>query len=132
MAHVAPSGISGMCSRGKLINKREIVDTSIKALKIIFDGCGQEPHGMFTVDYREDECGNPKITEINIRHVSFTLAFALCGANFAEDSLRLYLNDSSFDRVFKIYEFDDDYTFIRGVDAQIQVLKDSEIKSFIS
>lgn len=132
MAHVAPSGISGMCSRGKLINKREIVDTSIKALKIVFDGCGQEPHGMFTVDYREDECGNPKITEINIRHVSFTLAFALCGANFAEDSLRLYLNDSSFDRVFKIYEFDDDYTFIRGVDAQIQVLKDSEIKSFIS
>jgi hypothetical protein len=131
LAHAAPSGISGMCSRGRLINNRGIVDKSIKALKIIFDSCKQQPHGMFTVDYREDECGNPKITEINIRHVSFTLAFALCGANFAEDSLRLYLDDSSFDRSFKIYEFDTDCTFIRGVDAKIKVLKDSEIKDLI-
>ncbi len=131
LAHAAPSGISGMCARGKLINKREIVDTSIRALKIIFDSCKKQPHGIYTVDYREDEYGNPKITEINIRHVSFTLAFALCGANFAEDSLRLYLNDSSFNRVFKIYEFDDDYTFIRGVDAQIKIVKDSEIKSLV-
>lgn len=129
LAHASPSGISGMCSRGRLINNKGIVDRSIRALKIIFDSCKQQPHGMFTVDYREDEHGNPKITEINIRHVSFTLAFALCGANFAEDSLRLYLNDHSFDRSFKIYEFDDDYTFIRGVDAEIKVLKDSEICS---
>ena len=132
LAHASPSGISGMCSRGRLIINKGIVDKSIRALKIIFDSCKQQPHGMFTVDYREDEYGNLKITEINIRHVSFTLAFALCGANFAEDSLRLYLKDSSFDPSFKVYEFDNDFTFIRGVDAQIQVLKDSEIKSFIS
>ena len=127
MAHSSPSGISGMCARGKLINKREIVSASIKALTIIFDSCKRETHGMFTVDYREDKFGNPKITEINIRHVSFTLAFALCGANFSEDSLMLYNNNSSFDRRFKIYEFDDDYTFIRGVDAELKVLKNSEI-----
>ena len=131
LAQASPSGISGMCSRGRLVNNKEIVEKSIKALKVISDSCKQKPHGMFTVDYREDEYGNPKITEINIRHVSFTLAFALCGANFAEDSLRLYLDDSSFDRSFKIYEFDTDCTFIRGVDAQIKVLKDSEIKDLI-
>jgi carbamoylphosphate synthase large subunit len=131
LAHASPSGISGMCATGQLINKPEIVNSSIKALKIIFDSCKKEPHGMFTVDYREDESGNPKITEINIRHVSFTLAFALREANFSEDTLMLYTNNSSFDRSFKIYEFDDNYTFIRGVDAEIRVLKDSEIKSYI-
>jgi len=130
MAHSAPSGISGMCARGKLINKQEIVDASIKALNIVFDSCGRKPHGMFTVDYREDKFGIPKITEINIRHVSFTLAFALCGANFAEDTLMLYTGNPAFDRTFKVYEFDDDYTFIRGVDAKLKVIKNSDVKSF--
>jgi carbamoylphosphate synthase large subunit len=130
MSHSAPSGISGMCSRGQLINKREIVDASIKALNILFESCGQKPHGMFTVDFREDKCGVPKITEINIRHVSFTLAFSLCGANFVEDTLMLYTDNPAFDHRFKIYEFDDDYTFIRGVDAGLRVVKNSDIKTF--
>jgi predicted ATP-grasp superfamily ATP-dependent carboligase len=130
MAHSSPSGISGMCARGQLINKREIVDASIRALNILFESCGQNPHGMFTVDYREDKVGVPKITEINIRHVSFTLAFSLCGANFAQDTLMLCTGNPAFDRSFKIYEFDDDYTFIRGVDARLRVLKNSDIQSF--
>jgi carbamoylphosphate synthase large subunit len=129
MAQSSPSGISGMCARGKLINKADVVDRSIQALKTIFNDCQCKPHGMFTVDFREDKYGVPKITEINIRHVSFTYAFAACGANFSQDSLMLGVNDSSFDRNFRMYEFDDAYTFIRGVDSELTVLRDTEIKS---
>ena len=40
--------------------------------------------GLIAVDFREDVAGNPLITEINIRHVAFTSAFAAAGFNLVE------------------------------------------------
>src|SRR5690606_9966658 len=77
LANAAPSGISGMCARGRLINNNQLTVLSDVAIRAVFERCNLEPQGMFTVDFKADRAGEPKITEINIRHVSFTLAFAL-------------------------------------------------------
>jgi hypothetical protein len=126
MSNAAPSGISGMCARGSLLNSKELVDKSEVAIRQIFGKYGLPAHGMFTVDFKEDADGSPKITEINIRHVSFTHAFSLAGANFAADTVGL-LSNGDFDSSYRMYEFDDKYTFIRGVDSELFLIKDSEL-----
>lgn len=128
LSNAAPSGISGMCARGALLNDASLVGMSENAIKIIFEAHKLPPHGMFTVDFKGDKFGVPKITEINIRHVSFSHAFSLAGANFAADTIAL-LNNEIFDINYKMYEFDDKYTFIRGVDSELFLIKDSELKS---
>lgn len=126
MSNAAPSGISGMCARGALLNNPEMVEKSEFAIRKIFKAFNLSVHGFFTVDYKEDKEGNLKITEINIRHVSFSHAFTLGGANFAADTVELHFN-KNFDRTYKIYEFDDNYTFIRGVDSDLFLIRDSEL-----
>lgn len=125
MASSAPSGISGMCARGALLNSKTLVEKSEIAVRKIFGKYGLPAHGMFTVDFKEDAQGNPLITEINIRHVSFTHAFSLGGANFAADTIGLLSKD--FDLSYKMYEFDDDYTFIRGVDSELFLIRDADL-----
>ncbi len=73
--------------------------------------------GFFTVDLKEDHQGIPKVTEVNIRHVAFTQCFAAGGANFAEDTIRLLNNDPTFDKRFKLYEFEPGLIFLRDVDS---------------
>src|SRR5690606_36031685 len=108
MFNAAPSGISGMCARGSLLNRPALVEKSEAAIRQIFEHFGQPVHGMFTVDFKEDKEGSPKITEINIRHVSFSHAFSLGGANFAADTLEVMTADT-FDKNYRMYEFDSDY-----------------------
>lgn len=127
MANAAPSGISGMCARGALINNEDLVQKSETAIRKIFSHFNLPVHGMFTVDFKEDKNGSAKITEINIRHVSFTHAFSMAGANFVCDTLQAHKNPD-FDRNYKRYIFDNPYTFIRGVDSDLFIIKDSEIK----
>ncbi len=126
MSNAAPSGISGMCARGALLNNPEMVEKSEFAIRKIFKAFNLPVHGFFTVDYKADKDGNLKITEINIRHVSFSHAFALGGANFPADTVELHFN-KNFDRTYKMYEFDDAYTFIRGVDSDLFLIKDSDL-----
>lgn len=126
MSNAAPSGISGMCARGRLINNKRLIEQSEAAVRKIFGHFNLPAHGMFTVDFKEDKNGDAKITEINIRHVSFSHAFSLGGANFAADTLQV-MNGNGFRTDYKMYEFDDDYTFIRGVDSELFLIKDSEL-----
>jgi predicted ATP-grasp superfamily ATP-dependent carboligase len=131
MSNAAPSGISGMCARGRLLNNRELVEKSEVAIRQVFKHFNLPAHGMFTVDFKEDKDGEAKITEVNIRHVSFSHAFSLGGANFAADTLEA-LSSNSFDKEYKMYEFDDEYTFIRGVDSALFLIKDSDLlKPFV-
>lgn len=106
MAKVAPSGITGNTSFGRLLNEPQLVDISIKAMDKLFETTNTEKHGFFTADFKEDENGKPYITEINVRHVAFTQCFSAAGANFAEDTIRLLDNDSEFDFNYKMYEFE--------------------------
>lgn len=127
MAKVAPSGITGNTSFGRLLNEPELVDEARKAMDVLFEYCKAPKHGFFTVDFKEDAKGKPYITEINVRHVAFTQCFAAGGANFAEDTLRLLSGDESFDMNYRMYEFEKDLIFLRDVDALPILMKEHEL-----
>ena len=127
MSKVAPSGITGNTSFGRLLNEPNLVETATKAMDVLFDFTGAPKHGFFTVDFKEDEHGKPYITEVNVRHVAFTQCFAAAGANFAEDTVRLLLNDESFDKQYRMYEFEPDTIFLRDVDDNPIIMKEKEL-----
>lgn len=92
MAKVAISGITGNTSKGKLLNEDKIKDTALRAIEIICNKTGEKMNGLVVADMKEDDNGNPIITEINIRHVAFSSSFAMAGQNIAEAQLLLALN----------------------------------------
>ncbi|MCF6351459.1 MAG: hypothetical protein L3J06_00460 [Cyclobacteriaceae bacterium] len=127
MAKVAPSGITGNTSFGRLLNEPALVKSATKAMDVIFESTNASKHGFFTIDFKEDSQGVPFITEINVRHVAFTQCFAAGGANFAEDTVRLLSEDTGFDQNYKMYEFEKDLIFLRDVDNLPILMKESEL-----
>jgi hypothetical protein len=127
MSKVAPSGITGNTSFGRLLNEPSLVKDATKAMDFLFEYTKAPKHGFFTVDFKEDEHGKAFITEINVRHVAFTQCFAAAGANFAEDTIRLLDNDSTFKEEFKMYEFEEGLIFLRDVDSTPIIMKESEL-----
>ena len=92
MAKVAVSGITGNTSKGKLLNEDKIKNVALKAIDTLCENTGESMNGLVVVDMKEDEKGNPIITEINIRHVAFSSSFAMAGQNIAEAQLLIALN----------------------------------------
>ena len=127
MAKVAPSGITGNTSFGRLINEPGLVKISERALEIIADKTGTTLNGIFTVDFKEDQEGRPKITEINIRHVAFTSSIAAGGANLPLDTLKLMYegNEKKYNRID--YHYNEPLIFLRDVDALPIVMKESDL-----
>lgn len=128
MAKVAPSGITGNTSFGRLLNEPELVDEARRAMDLLFEHAGSPKHGFFTVDFKEDQSGKPYITEVNVRHVAFSVCFAAAGANFAEDTVKLLTGDDTFDMNYKMYEFEKDTIFLRDVDTEPIIVKESELR----
>ena len=129
MAKVAPSGITGNTSFGRLLNAPEVFEVARCAMDILFEKTNSRHHGFFTVDLKEDDHGVPKVTEVNVRHVAFTQCFAAGGANFAEDTLRLLEGDETFDRQFRLHAFEPDLIFLRDVDALPILMKEGDLLS---
>lgn len=127
MAKVSPSGITGNTSFGRLLNEPLLVVLAEKAMELLFEESKTSKHGFFTVDFKEDSYGKPLITEINVRHVAFTQCFAAGGANFAEDTIRLLDQDTSFSFGYKMYEFEKGLIFLRDVDAYPVMMKESDL-----
>lgn len=127
MSKVAPSGITGNTSFGRLLNEPNLVKKAIDALDIVFEKTNSVKHGFFTVDFKEDEKGVAYITEINVRHVAFTQCFAAAGANFAEDTLRLIVDDPTLDKNYKMYEFEPGTIFLRDVDELPVIMKEKDL-----
>ncbi len=125
MAKVAPSGITGNTSFGRLINERWLVELSEEALEIISSQLGTELNGIFTVDYKEDASGNPKITEINIRHVAFTSSIAAGGANIPMDTLQALLEEDTAGMKRIDYTYSEPLIFLRDVDGEPIIIKES-------
>ena len=127
MAKVAPSGITGNTSFGRLLNEPELISTAATAMNRLFEKSNAAKHGFYTVDFKEDEKGHPFITEVNVRHVAFTQCFAAAGANFAEDTIRLLDEDPTYNYQYKTYEFEKDLIFLRDVDSLPIIMKESQL-----
>ncbi len=129
MAKVAPSGITGNTSFGRLLNEPELVNVAAKSMDILFEYSGANKHGFFTVDFKEDENEKPFITEVNVRHVAFTQCFAAGGANFASNTLSLISDDADFDLNYKMYEFEEGLIFLRDVDNMPIMMNEKDLLS---
>jgi carbamoyl-phosphate synthase large subunit len=129
MSKVAPSGITGNTSFGRLVNDPKVFNVAKQAMDIMFEKTNTKKHGFFTVDLKEDSDGKPMVTEVNIRHVAFTQCYAAGGANLPEDMIRLLNEDTTFDRNFKLYEFEPGMIFLRDVDEQPVIMKESDLLS---
>lgn len=127
MSKVAPSGITGNTSFGRLLNEPELVELSEKALRIVEKTTCKILHGFFTADFKEDENGKPYLTEINVRMVAFNMLFAAGGANFSEDIVNLLLNPETFNKDYKMYQFEQDLIFLRDVDAEPILMRESDL-----
>lgn len=126
MAKVAPSGITGNTSYGRLINEPELVTISEETLNFISEEVGSELNGIFTVDFKEDADGVPKITEINIRHVAFTSSIAAGGANLPADTLKM-LSSGSLTPKRIDYQYEEGLIFLRDVDSLPIILNEKEL-----
>ena len=84
MGRIAPSGISGNISRGRLLADPRVLKRARDAVELICKRTGDVMHGLVAVDLREDRESRPMITEVNLRHVACTSAFADAGHNLAE------------------------------------------------
>ena len=127
MAKVAPSGITGNTSFGRLLNEPQLVGAAIQVMDRLFAHAGAPKHGFFTVDFKEDADGKPYVTEVNVRHVAFSVCFAAGGATFAEDTVRLLDEDRGFNAEYKMYEFEKDLIFLRDVDAQPLLMREGQL-----
>ena len=129
MSKVAPSGITGNTSFGRLLNEPQLVDKAVEAIDILFEKLDVKKHGFFTVDLKEDEEGKPFITEVNVRMVAFNLSFAVGGANFTKDIVDLLNQDKNIDLDYKMYEFEPNTIFLRDVDAEPKLMKETDFLS---
>lgn len=91
MARTVVSGITGNISRGRLVNDERALKASVAAVHHVLRVTGETMHGIVAADLREARDGTPMITEINLRHVAATSAFASAGFNIAEAHLLLTL-----------------------------------------
>ena len=55
MSKVAPSGITGNTSFGRLINEPKLIEEAKRAMDFIFNYLDTQRHGFFTIDFKEDE-----------------------------------------------------------------------------
>ena len=127
MSKIAPSGITGNTSFGRLLNEPGLVEISKKALELISSSLQTNLNGIFTVDYKEDANGIPKITEINIRHVAFTSSIAAGGANLPMDTLQAMFFDDPEKMETIHYHFKEKLIFVRDVDGYPIVMKESDL-----
>jgi phosphosulfolactate phosphohydrolase-like enzyme len=91
MDRTVVSGVSGNISRGALVNADDAEDVADRAVRAICAGTGEVMNGLVAVDLREDAGGRPMVTEINLRHVAATWAFARAGHNMVEAQILLAL-----------------------------------------
>jgi hypothetical protein len=128
MSKVAPSGITGNTSFGKLINEPELVNISEETLAYISNKVNSDLNGIFTVDYKEDAGGRPKITEINIRHVAFTSSMAAGGANIPYDTVKAMAEVNPLSNMKRIdYRYAEELIFLRDVDSEPIVMKQHDL-----
>lgn len=117
MGRVAPSGVTGNIAKGRLLNHPALVDAAKKAIDKICSDQNVIMNGIVAVDMKANDDGQPFITEINIRHVAATSAFASAGFNLAAYQLLLALDREDLLSPELEKEFPKDNLLLRDIDG---------------
>lgn len=127
MADIAPSKVTGNTSYGRFINEQELLDFCEEVMSVIAKKLKVEPHGVYSFDLKEDDEGKLKVTEINIRHMAYTGIMSQVGFDLIEDSVHYIKGER--EKISEFVKYDNDYIFLRDVDIQPIIMKESELSS---
>lgn len=128
MANTAPSHVTGNTHFGRFINEDRINEFCDKCIKYLEKKLGVLANGILSFDLKEDNRGQLKVTEVNIRHMAYTGVMADVGFDLIEDTIKI-MEDGNCDRVqhAPFYHYDKPYVFLRDVDVEPIILESEEI-----
>jgi len=89
--HAAPSGVTGSSTISRTIHSPDVDAEGVRVVQSVMDS----PHGVFSVDLKDDRTGRPQVTEVNAGRL-FTMSMLLttAGVNFADIHIRLAFGDA--------------------------------------
>ncbi|MFO8072508.1 MAG: hypothetical protein R6V85_11600 [Polyangia bacterium] len=112
--HVSPSGITGAPAVSRTIRCDPLDEIGRRALRAL----APEPHGVFFIDFKEREGGDPRMTEVNAGRFGTTIHFYTeAGFNFPELALRAGLDLSLPDDLPRLDVLPEGYAWIRTLDC---------------
>ncbi|MDE6785367.1 MAG: hypothetical protein K2J26_08375 [Ruminococcus sp.] len=126
MANTAPSRVTGNTHFGRFLNEDRINEFCDRCVKYLEKKLGVLAHGILSFDLKEDQDGNMKVTEVNIRHMAYTDVMAHVGFDLIEDTIRI-MEDGNCDHVERapFFHYKKPYVFLRDVDVE-PIILDSE------
>ncbi len=127
MADIAPSKVTGNTSFGRFINEEELLAFCEDVMAHIADKLNVSLHGVFSFDLKEDEQGRLKVTEVNVRHMAYTGIMAKVGFDLIGDTVKYLMGKQSHIQKGR-FEYDSDYIFLRDVDVEPILMKESALK----
>ena len=117
-----PSGQTSTPAVAKTVNENRIYETAYKAIQLIDD----TPHGIYCVDMKENNEGDPIPTEVNYgRFFTTSDFFANIGVNTPDEYVKSTL--PSYRPNIKISHINEEYYWIRGLDKEPKLVKHNEL-----
>lgn len=126
MADIAPSKVTGNTSFGRFINEDKLLAFCEEVMDYIAEKTQVAPHAVYSFDLKEDDHGNLKVTEINIRHMAYTGIMGEVGFDLVGDTVK-YLRGKENEISTGRFSFEADYIFLRDVDERPIVMRESDL-----
>ena len=128
MANTAPSHVTGNTHFGRFLNEDRINEFCDRCIEYLQSKLGVPAHGILSFDLKEDNNGNMKVTEVNIRHMAYVGVMAHVGFDLIEDTIKI-LEDGNCDSVERaqFYHYEKPYIFLRDVDINPIILDSEDI-----
>lgn len=92
--HLTPEGLTGTPTIARIVHDNRVNETAYAAVLAV----DTKPHGIYSVDLREDDAGIPRPTEINAGRgfTTFGLWSLTSGPNFLDLAVRLAVDGPSW------------------------------------
>lgn len=128
MANTSPSKVTGNTAFGRFLNEDRINEFCDRCIKYLESKLDVKAHGILSFDLKENNHGELKVTEVNIRHMAYTGVMAQAGFDLIEDTIRI-MEDGNADGVERVpyYHFDKPYVFLRDVDIEPMLLESEDV-----
>jgi biotin carboxylase len=123
--HLMPSGQSSSPSVARTVRREDVNELAARAVEAV----DPRATGVFCVDLKEDEQGQPLVTEINAGRFFTTSNFlAEAGANMPYEYVRLALGESP-DGLARFDAVEPDLYWIRMIDMGYKLVREGEWQS---
>ena len=128
MASIAPSKVTGNTSYGRFLNEENYLSFCDEVITYMCEKLHVRAHGVFSFDTKDDHLGNPKVTEINIRHMAYTGIMADVGFDLISDTITFLTEGPEHIVRDQNFRYNKPYSFLRDVDIEPIIVDDRELR----